>query len=63
MKIHTGFKILLASGFIVCLGVVGSMEKADQEKEAVLYCEMIEMGAWPAYNSSIDCANVHSANQ
>lgn len=34
------------------LGIVGTMDIDDEQKEQDLYCKMVSEGSWPDYNGS-----------
>ena len=55
--------IALGATFAVLFGMVGSFDYHEAQASHALYCEMIQEGAWPAYNSAIDCVNEDSAKQ
>ena len=56
---------LIATGamFAVLFGMVGSFDYHEAKASGQLYCEMVQEGTWPDYNSAIDCVNEYSTNQ
>jgi len=40
---------------VIALLVAGAMDKEDQKAQEKHYCEMVESGAWGAYNDDIKC--------
>lgn len=55
--------IALGMVFAVLFGMVGSFDYQDAQANHALYCEMVQEGTWPAYNSAIDCVNQYSEKQ
>lgn len=41
--------------FMFVLGLIGSEDLREEEDRIENYCEMIQAGAWGAYDKSIDC--------
>jgi hypothetical protein len=51
--------LIIAALMFAAYGWVGSMERADAEREAEHYAEMVCAGAWPDYdNRNPDCTEV-----
>tara|TARA_R110000803_G_scaffold21423_1_gene53981 strand:- start:12 stop:254 length:243 start_codon:yes stop_codon:yes gene_type:complete len=48
-------KALALVGLLVVLGLVGTADLEDAQRDEALYCEFVADGTWPAYNSEIDC--------
>ena len=48
-------KTLALVGLIVALGLVGTADLEDAQRDEALYCLFVADGTWPAYNSEIDC--------
>ena len=46
---------LLALALIVALGLVGTADLEDAQRDEALYCKFVADGTWPAYNSEINC--------
>ena len=46
---------LLALALIVALGLVGTADLEDAQRDEALYCEFVADGTWPAYNPDIFC--------
>ena len=40
-----------AAFFLAIVGLVGSIDYADELAEEMLYCEMVQAGHWPDYRS------------
>lgn len=43
--------------FMFVLGLIGSEDLREEIDQAREYCEMVEAGAWGAYDKSIDCSD------
>ena len=48
-------KTLALAALIVVLGLVGTADLEDAQRDEALYCLFVADGTWPAYNSEIDC--------
>ena len=48
-------KTLALAALIVVLGLVGTADLEDAQRDEALYCKFVADGTWPAYNSEIDC--------
>jgi hypothetical protein len=48
-------KALALVGLLVVLGLVGTADLKDAQREEALYCEFVADGTWPAYNPEIYC--------
>jgi len=48
-------KTLLALGLFVVLGLVGTADLEDAQRDEALYGEFVADGTWPAYNPEINC--------
>lgn len=54
------FYTLAGAVFIAAVGLVGSMDYADELRAAVHYCDMVKSGAWPDYeNTAQHCARTY----
>lgn len=41
--------------FMMLLAAASALDYEQEESENAHYCEMVEAGAWPDYNRSIEC--------
>ncbi len=41
--------------FMFVLGLIGSEDLKEEIDQAKDYCTMVQAGAWPAYDSTINC--------
>ena len=48
-------KALALVGLFVVLGLVGTADLEDAQRDEALYCAFVADGTWPAYNPEIDC--------
>lgn len=48
-------KTLALAALIVALGLVGTADLKDAQRDEALYCKFVADGTWPPYNSEIDC--------
>ena len=48
-------KTLALVGLLVVLGLVGTADLEDAQRDEALYCEFVADGTWPAYNPEINC--------
>lgn len=49
-------KMTYCLAIVAVLAVSGSMSHDDDELSVSHYCDMVDSGAWPDYNKSIDCS-------
>jgi hypothetical protein len=47
-QVSTAIFLIVLFGLL--LGLVGKMDKTDEEEEVQYYCEMVEAGHWSNYN-------------
>ena len=54
--------ILIALGLILAFGLMGNMDKEEEERQQDQYCEMVKLyketngqAGWPAYNGEGAC--------
>jgi hypothetical protein len=52
--------LLATGGLIIALGIAGQQDYEHEQREAVLYCEMVAEGTWGAYRTDIDCEELHN---
>ena len=55
--------VVLGVVFAMLFGIVGSFDYQEAQASHALYCEMTQGGAWPAYDSAIDCVNEDTEKQ
>tara|TARA_R110000822_G_scaffold277352_1_gene399230 strand:+ start:834 stop:992 length:159 start_codon:yes stop_codon:yes gene_type:complete len=48
-------KTLAFVGLFVVLGLVGTADLEDAQRDEALYCKFVADGTWPAYNPEIYC--------
>lgn len=41
--------------FIFVLGLIGSEDMKEEKAQIEHYCEMVQAGAWPDYDKTINC--------
>jgi hypothetical protein len=46
-------KAALVLGLFVVLGLVGTADLEDAQRDEALYCAFVADGTWPAYNPEI----------
>ena len=49
---------LLILALIILAGITGRLDHQDEQLEAVHFCEMVELGAWPPYRNDINCEEI-----
>tara|TARA_R110002020_G_scaffold303762_2_gene519216 strand:+ start:386 stop:565 length:180 start_codon:yes stop_codon:yes gene_type:complete len=49
------YTLLVLTFFFLIFGFSGRQDLEDEQNEALHYCEMVELGAWPAYRNDVDC--------
>ena len=48
-------KTLALAALIVALGLVGTADLEDAQRDEALYCKFVADGTWPDYDDEINC--------
>jgi hypothetical protein len=51
-------KTLALVGLLVVLGLVGTADLEDAQRQADQYCQFVADGTWPPYNPDINCEEI-----
>lgn len=50
----------IALSYLIVFGLIGSEDLKEELDQAKQYCDMVQAGAWPAYDKSINCDKVET---